>query len=208
MSIWKKKNCDPKKQSTRRHHVNISFQKNQCNALERYIHVRIEIKTSVTVFYHINKLWLLYASALVIIFICTQTRTHILSSQLNTGTNVSFLKYALSKLQSKGHICSWKTMGKIDILSFKQRFSKEQFRSCSYGPFVKDDYFEIFLTQILPVIKHFSVYIFILPMLLYLTQMGRVTSEVNIAKMQMASIFSLDSKLWQMNDAVWLHTCF
>jgi len=28
MSIWKKKNSDPKKQSTRRHHVNISFPKN------------------------------------------------------------------------------------------------------------------------------------------------------------------------------------
>ena len=31
---------------------------------------------------------------------------------------------------------------------------------------------------------------------------GRVTSEVTIAKMQMAAIFSLDLKVWLMNDAV------
>jgi len=29
-----------------------------------------------------------------------------------------------------------------------------------------------------------------------------MTSEVNIAKMQMAAIFSLDSKVWLMNDAI------
>ena len=64
---------------------------------------------------------------------------------------------------------------------------------------------------------------FILPSLLYLTEIGhavyiyysylwqaihnRVTSEVNIAKIQMAAIFSLDSKVWLINYAVWLHTC-
>jgi len=36
----------------------------------------------------------------------------------------------------------------------------------------------------------------------------RVTSEVNIATMQMAVIFSLESKVWLMNDAVWQHSCF
>jgi len=30
----------------------------------------------------------------------------------------------------------------------------------------------------------------------------RVTSEVNIAKMQMAAIFSLDSKVWLKNDSL------
>jgi len=35
-----------------------------------------------------------------------------------------------------------------------------------------------------------------------------VTSEVNIAKIQMAVIFSLDSKVWPMNDVVWQHNCF
>ena len=34
---------------------------------------------------------------------------------------------------------------------------------------------------------------------------GRVTSEVNIGKMQMAAIFSLDSKDWRMNYAFWLY---
>jgi len=37
---------------------------------------------------------------------------------------------------------------------------------------------------------------------------SRVTSEVNIAKMHMANIFSLDSKVWLMSYAVWLHKCF
>ena len=36
---------------------------------------------------------------------------------------------------------------------------------------------------------------------------GRVTSNVNIANMQKAAIFSLDSKVWLLNYAVWLHTC-
>jgi len=35
-----------------------------------------------------------------------------------------------------------------------------------------------------------------------------MTSEVNIAKMQMATIFSLDSKVLLMNDDVWLYTYF
>ena len=37
---------------------------------------------------------------------------------------------------------------------------------------------------------------------------SRVTSEVNIAKIQMANIFSLDSKVWLVSYAVWLHKCF
>ena len=63
----------------------------------------------------------------------------------------------------------------------------------------------------------------ILPTLLYLTQIGlscilynylrhaihgRVTSGVNIANMQMAAIFFLDSKVWLMNDVVWQHKYF
>ena len=41
----------------------------------------------------------------------------------------------------------------------------------------------------------------------YLRQVihSRVTSEVNIAKVQMAAIFSLDSKVWLVNYAIWLH---
>ena len=35
----------------------------------------------------------------------------------------------------------------------------------------------------------------------------RVTSEVNISKMQMTAIFSIDSKVWLMNDDVWQHKC-
>jgi len=33
-------------------------------------------------------------------------------------------------------------------------------------------------------------------------------SDVNIAKMQMANFFSLNSKVWLMSYAVWLHKCF
>ena len=36
---------------------------------------------------------------------------------------------------------------------------------------------------------------------------GRVTSQVNIPKMQMAAIFSLDSNVWLMHYAFWLHKC-
>ena len=34
-----------------------------------------------------------------------------------------------------------------------------------------------------------------------------MTLEVNIAKLQMSAIFSLDSKVWLMNDAVWHNSC-
>jgi len=54
-------------------------------------------------------------------------------------------------------------------------------------------------------------YSFILQSLLYLTQIVLpcilYATDVNIAEMQMLAIFSLDSKVWLMNYAVWLNKC-